>query len=525
MTDASDEVAIEFESRRGRLVLSTVVLGSAVAMLTATVVNVALPTLARSLDAGSAGQKWIVNGYTLTLASFILIGGSLGDRYGRVLVFRVGIAWFAVASLLCAIAWSTPSLIAFRLLQGVGGALLTPGSLSIIEASFRRDDRGRAVGAWSGITGIAGAIGPLLGGLLVELSWRWVFVINLPIAVAVLVLSRWAPESQDPRAHDAPLDWRGAILTAVVLAGVSYALIEGPENGFSTVEAGVVAVAVAGTVALWFVERHRRGSMLPVELFADRTFSVANGLTFVIYGAMGVLFFLLSIQLQVTAGWSPLATGAALLPVTAIMLVLSSRMGDLAARIGPRWPLTVGPVVAACGMALMTRIGDDASYLTDVLPAVSVFGLGLAGIVAPVTSAALGAAPEERSGAASGVNNAVARTGGLLAVAAVPGFVGLTGDALSDPVQLAPGFEQAMWVSAALLVGSAVIAAVLLEAVPVEAPETGPGPGPESEPEGEFDAEDEFDAEETVAEKIVWRHGCPVDGELTSVLHDRRPFA
>lgn len=492
---APADVAIEFESRQGRVVLSTVVLGSAVAMLTATVVNVALPTLASSLDAGSAGQKWIVNGYTLTLASFILIGGSLGDRYGRVLVFRVGVVWFAAASLLCAVAWDTPSLIAFRLLQGVGGALLTPGSLAIIEASFRREDRGRAVGAWSGITGIAAAVGPLLGGVLVELSWRWVFVVNLPIALAVLVLSRWVPETKDGSARDAPLDWWGAVLTAVVLAGTSYALIEGPEAGLATVEVVAAAAAVTAVVALWFVERDRRGSMLPVELFADRTFAVANGLTFVIYGAMGVLFFLLSIQLQVTAGWSPLAAGAALLPVTAIMLVLSSRMGDLAARIGPRKPLTLGPLVAACGMALMTRIGEDASYLTDVLPAVTVFGLGLSAIVAPVTSTALGAVPDERAGAASGVNNAVARTGGLLAVAAVPGFVGLTGDALSDPVQLAPGFEQAMWVSAALLTASAVLAATLLDDTPVE------GGGPDEE-------------------EAVHRHGCPVDGELTSVLHD-----
>lgn len=501
MADASDDVAIEFESPRGRVVLSTVVLGSAVAMLTATVVNVALPTLARSLDAGSAGQKWIVNGYTLTLASFILIGGSLGDRYGRVIVFRVGVVWFAAASLLCAIAWDTPSLIVFRLLQGIGGALLTPGSLSIIQASFRREDRGRAVGAWSGITGIAGAIGPLLGGLLVEISWRWVFVVNVPIAVAVMVLSRWVPETRDPQAREAPLDWRGAILTTVVLAGASYALIAIPENGISTVDVLAVTLSVAGAAALWVVERNRRRSMLPVELFTDRTFAVANGLTFVIYGAMAVLFFLLSIQLQVTAGWSPLATGGALLPVTAIMLLLSSRMGDLASRIGPRWPLTVGPLVAAAGMALMTRIGDDASALTDVLPAVSVFGLGLSGIVAPVTSTALGAAPDERSGAASGVNNAVARTGGLLAVAAVPGFVGLTGDALSDPTQLAPGFEQAMWVSAALLTASAVIAAALLEASPLDRPGQGS------------------------ADEAIRRHTCPVDGELSSAWDDSNPFA
>ena len=301
-----DPSGIEMDSSTGRMVLTTVVLGTAVASLTATVVNVALPSLASDLGAGSSGQKWIVNGYMLTLASFILIGGSLGDRYGRVRIYRIGVVWFAVASLLCAVAWSTGALVAFRLLQGVGGALLTPGSLAIIEASFRREDRGRGVGAWSGITGIATAIGPLLGGLLVALSWRWVFVINIPVAIAVVVLSRWVPETRDDEARDSELDLGGAVLSAVVLGAVSYAFIEGPEGGLSPLEVSAAAVGVLAILALWWWERRQSHPLLPLDLFAERPFAVANVLTFLIYGGMGVLFFLLSIQLQVTAGWSPI---------------------------------------------------------------------------------------------------------------------------------------------------------------------------------------------------------------------------
>lgn len=490
---------IELDSGRGRVVLATVVLGSAVAALTATVVNVALPTLARDLNAGSAGQKWVINGYTLTLAALILIGGSLGDRYGRIRIYRIGVVWFAVASLLCAVAWNVEALIGFRLLQGIGGALLTPGSLAIIESSLRKQDRGRGVGAWSGISGVASAVGPLVGGLLVEISWRWVFVINLPVAVAVLVLSRWVPETIDPSARTSRLDWIGAVLIAVALGGLSYALIEGPEGGLSAGEGASAVVGVACVGGLWFRERGRDHAMVPLDLFTDRTFNVANGLTFAIYGGMGVMFFLLSIQLQVTAGWAPVEAGTALLPVTVIMLVMSSRMGDVAVRIGPRLPLTVGPLVVAVGMVMMTRVGSDATFLTDVLPAVVVFGLGLSAIVAPVTTTALGAVPDERAGTASGVNNAVARTGGLLAVAAIPGFVGLTGDALGTPELLGPGFDRAMWLSAAIVAAAGVGAFVLL-------------------PSGAT-----LDADETTAidgvEPVEPCHVnlCPVDGSLSTV--------
>lgn len=457
--DSSGSVALD--STTGRVVVATTVLGSAVAQLTATVVNVALPSIATDLGAGSAGQQWIVNAYLVTLASLILVGGTLGDRFGRLRTYRIGVAWFGAASLLCAVAPSTEALIAARLLQGVGGALLTPGSLAIIEATLRRDDRGRGVGAWSGLGGVAGAIGPLVGGLVVEASWRWVFLLNLPIAVLALVLSRWVPESRDHDARHTPLDVGGALLTVVLLGGASFALIQAPAAGPSGT---VVVAAVASLVALvalvrW--ERGRAGAMVPVDLFTERAFVAANTVTFVVYGGLGVVFFLLSIQLQVSAGWSPLAAGASLLPVTVLMLTLSSRTGAWASRIGPRWPLTVGPAVMSVGMVLMTRIDAEATFLADVLPATVVFGLGLSATVAPVTAAALGSVPDRRAGAASGTNNAVARTGQLLAVAAVPLLVGLTGDALSEPAALAEGFVPAVLVAAGLVALGSLVALVM----------------------------------------------------------------
>lgn len=446
-------------SRTGRIVVTTAVLGSAVAQLTATVVNVALPTLAIDLDASSAEQQWIVNAYLVTLAALVLIGGSFGDRWGRVRVFRVGVTWFAVASLLCALAPTAGWLIGARLLQGVGAALLTPGSLAIIEATLRPDDRGRAVGTWSGLGGVAGAIGPLVGGLLVGVSWRSAFVVNVPIAIVALVTSRWVPETHDRAARDLPLDWLGAALSVVVLGGTSYALIDGSGTGSALVlPAGAAALIAAVGLGAW--ERGRPNAILPIDLFADRQFVAANLVTFVVYGGMGTVFFLLSIQLQVSAGWSPVEAGASLLPVTVLMLVFSSRAGAWAGRVGPRAPLTIGPLVIAAGMLLMVRIDADATFLADVLPAAVVFGAGLAMTVAPVTSAALGSVPDERAGAASGTNNAVARTGTLLVVAAVPPLVGLGGDGLSDASALDTGFPLAVLVGSALVAAGAIVAAV-----------------------------------------------------------------
>lgn len=273
-TPAAGDVALD--SSAGRLVIATTVAGSAVAMLTATVVNVALPVLSRDLDASADQQQWVVNGYLLTIASLILIGGNLGDRYGRLRVYRVGVAWFALASLLCAVAPNVEVLIAARLLQGIGGALLTPGSLAIIEATLRPDDRGAGVGQWSGLGGVAGAIGPLVGGLLVDVSWRWVFLLNLPIALAVLLMSRRVPESLDRSARDAPLDVAGAALTAAALGGASFALIQGPPGGFGALDWLAVAVAAVGLVLLLLNERRHPRPMLPLDLFTVRPFLGAN---------------------------------------------------------------------------------------------------------------------------------------------------------------------------------------------------------------------------------------------------------
>ncbi|WP_308291388.1 MFS transporter [Mumia sp. zg.B21] len=442
---------VRLRSAAGRWLLLATVLGSSMAMLDGTVVNVALPTIGDDLDADIGGLQWVVNGYTLSLASLILLGGALGDRFGRRRVFVIGVLWFAVASLLCGVAPDVSTLIAARVLQGIGGALLTPGSLALISASFDPEDRGAAIGAWSGLGGVAAAVGPLLGGWLVEaVSWRAVFLLNLPLAVLVVwVCARHVPESRDPRAPK-HLDLVGVALAAGGLAVLTYGLIASSDW-----------LAVGGLVVLLlFVVQERRSPdpLVPLGLFRDRVFSGANLVTFVVYGALGAVFFLLVVQLQVVAGYSPLAAGAATLPVTFLMLLFSSYAGAVATRIGPRIPMTVGPVVAAAGLLLMLRIGPDAAYLSEVAPGVVVFGIGLTVLVAPLTTAVLAAAPDRLAGIASGVNNAVARTAQLLAVAALPPLVGIVGGALSDPGVFDAGFDQAMVICAAMLGLGAVVA-------------------------------------------------------------------
>lgn len=445
------DAVVRLRSAPGRWLLVATVLGSSMAMLDGTVVNVALPTIGEDLDADVGGLQWVVNGYTLALASLILLGGALGDRWGRRRVYVVGVVWFAVASLLCGIAPNVETLVAARVLQGIGGALLTPGSLALISASFDPDDRGAAIGAWSGLGGVATALGPLLGGWLVEaVSWRAVFLLNLPFAVAIVwICGRHVPESRDP---DAParFDLLGVGLTAGGLAALTYGLI-----------ASTTWVAVAGfVVLLLFVAQERRSPnpLVPLGLFSDRVFAGANLVTFAVYAALGAVFFFLVVQLQVVAGYSPLAAGAATLPVTVLMLLFSPAAGRLGTRIGPRIPMTVGPLVAAVGLVLLLRVGEDASYLVDVAPGVVVFGIGLTILVSPLTTAVLAAAPDHLAGTASGVNNAVARTAQLLAVAALPPLVGVVGGALSDPVLFDDGFDQAMLVCAGLLVVGGVLA-------------------------------------------------------------------
>jgi EmrB/QacA subfamily drug resistance transporter len=440
-------------------VLLATVLGSGIAFLDATVVNVALPTIGEELDAGIAGLQWVVNAYTLTLSAFLLLGGSLGDHYGRRRVFVVGVVWFAAASLLCGLAPSAEALIAARALQGIGGALLTPGSLAIIEASFRAEDRGPAIGAWSGLGGVTAAIGPFLGGWLVQAaSWRWIFLINLPLSVLVVwVAQRHVPESRDPGARGG-LDYTGAALAAVGLAGVVYALTDGPGLGWTSPRillAGVVGVAALAAFVLW--ERRSRHPMLPLDIFASRQFTAANLVTFVVYGALGGSLFLMPIQLQRVVGFSPLQAGVALFPITLVMLLLSSRAGRLSARIGPRLPMTVGPLLVAAGFLLYTRIGPGASYLTDVLPGMLVFAFGLTLTVAPLTATVLAAAAAEHAGIASAVNNDVARAAGLLAVAVLPVAAGISGAGALDPGRFDDGFGVAVLIAAALCAAGGLI--------------------------------------------------------------------
>ena len=385
--------SVTWGTPKARWILLATVLGSSIAFLDATVVNVALPTIGTELHASVAGLQWIVNGYTLTLASFILIGGSLGDRFGRRRVFVVGIVWFAAASLLCGLAPTSQALVAARALQGVGGALLTPGSLAILQASFAPGDRGRAVGAWSGLSGIAAAIGPFVGGWLIGVgSWRPIFLINVPLAVLVVAVAvGHVPETRDPTAVRG-IDVAGAVLTALGLAGVTWALIDAGERGatLGALSAGAVGLAsLGGFVA---VERHGRHPMLPLDIFRSRQFVAANLVTFVVYASLGITFFLLVVHLQQVLGYSPLQAGVATLPVTALMLVLSARAGLLAARIGPRLPMTVGPLAIAAGLALLSRVQAGTTYLGSVLPGLLVFGLGLTLTVAPLTGTVLAAA-------------------------------------------------------------------------------------------------------------------------------------
>ncbi len=448
-----------FQSAAGRWLLVVTVAGSGMAFLDGTVVNVALPDIGRDLGASTSALQWILNGYLLTLASLILLGGSLGDRYGRRRVFVLGVGVFTTASLLCAVAPNVGLLIAARMLQGIGGALLTPGSLAIIEASFRPADRARAIGAWSGLGGVATALGPLLGGYLIgAISWRAIFVINLPIGIFVAWAAReHVPESRDPMASGR-LDLRGAALAAIGLAGTTYALIEAPGKGASV---AVLVAAIAGVAALvaFFVGEHRaENPMLPLEIFSSRQFSAANAVTFVVYAALGGFFFLLVSFLQISLGYTPIEAGSASLPVTLLMLVFSARSGALAQRIGARIPLTVGPIVIAAGLLLLTRVQPGDSYLTSILPGIVVFGLGLTLVVAPVTATVLAAADARHSGIASGVNNAVARVAGLLAVAVLPVAVGLTGDDFYVAAKMTDGFHMAMAICAALSALGGVLA-------------------------------------------------------------------
>ncbi|HEY6276255.1 MAG TPA: MFS transporter, partial [Streptosporangiaceae bacterium] len=427
----------------------------------------------RDFHTGIAALQWVTTGYTLTLAAFLLVGGSLGDRFGRRKIYLIGIVWFALASVACGLAPGAVFLIAARVLQGVGAALLTPGSLAILEASFRPADRARAIGAWSGLSGVAVAAGPLIGGYLISAaSWRWIFFINIPIAAAVVVLgARHVPESRDPSATG-KIDYAGAVAAVVFLTGITFAFIEAPGLGWTSPAVFTMALAgILGLAAFLIRERRAASPMLPLTVFAERQFAATNAVTFIVYAALTGATFLLPVVLQVVSGYSPLGSGLALLPLTIIMLALSARSGQLATRIGPRLQMSAGPVVVGAGLAMLTLTTSGSSYVVYVLPAVVVFGLGLAITVAPLTATAMDSAPAELSGIASAVNNDVARFGGLLAVAALPALAGITGTAYLHKDALAAGFR-----TAALISGAACAAGGLLAAFTITNPERAPRP-------------------------------------------------
>lgn len=456
-------------SARGRGIVLATVLGSSLAFLDGTIATVATARIGQDFNAEFGALQWVLNGYALPLASLILLGGSLGDRLGRRRIFLVGIVWFVLASVLCALAPSIEVLIAARALQGIGAALLTPGSLAILSASIAPDDRAKAVGAWSGLTGVAGAIGPFVGGWLVEnASWRWAFAINIPLGAAVvLVTLRFVPESTSARRSR--IDLPGVLLTALGLGGLTLGLTLGGHR-WSGAATALTAAGVSALVVFVLYQHGRRDPLVPLSLFADHTFTGTNLMTFATYGALSVIFFMFPLALQVAAGYGPLAAGVASLPITILLLALSTQAGALASRIGPRLQLTAGPLIAAAGALLLLRVhrGHN-SYLLDIAPGIVVFGLGLAALVAPLTAAVMGAAPADLVGTASGINNAVSRAAGLLTIAVLPPLVGLAGEAYRDPGTMIDGFRTILVICAAML---AVGGLISLVTVPRRVPAT-----------------------------------------------------
>jgi EmrB/QacA subfamily drug resistance transporter len=443
------------KSTAGRGLLVGTVLGSALAMLDGSVVNIALPHIGRDLDAPLGGLQWTVNGYLLPLAAFVLIGGALGDRFGRRRTFLTGVIWFTAASVLCGLAPDIGLLIAARVLQGCGAALLTPGSLALIQTTLREDDRARAIGLWAGFGGVAAAAGPLVGGYLIDaLTWRWIFFINVPLAlVCVIVTMRCVPESSDASVGGR-FDIPGAMLGAIGLGAVTYALVD------RVWWAGLLGAV--GLAAFVLREMRTPNPMMPTSLFRSVEFSVINLATMLIYGAFSGLIFFLVLQLQVVSGFSAIEAGAATIPMTLIMLVGAPRAGALGKRIGARLPIGFGASITALGIALLIPVGAGATYWRNVFVPIVIIGLGVTLLVAPLTATVLAAAPNHLSGVASGINNAVARSGSLLAVAALPLVAGLSGAQYGDPDALTHSYRIALTVCVGLTAVSAILAFTLL---------------------------------------------------------------
>jgi EmrB/QacA subfamily drug resistance transporter len=453
-----------YRSAQGRWVLAAMILGSSVAGIDSTVVAVALPAIGRNLHAGFQDLQWTVTSYTLTLASLILLAGWLSDRWGRRRVFLAGLGWFTLASVLCAAAPGIGWLIAARAVQGIGGALMTPASLAIIEAAFQPGDRTRAIGTWAGFSGVSAAIAPFLGGWLLQAgSWRPIFLINVPVAAVVA----WTTRRHVPESRDTSLagkaDWPGALAGVAALATTTYAIIVLPRAGvMSPPFAAAAVLAVLSWAAFAVTERRISHPMLPPAIFRPAQFRAANALTFVVNGALGGFAFVFIPALEIIAGYSPVVAGSALVPVTVVTLLLSGASGRLAQRIGPRPPLVAGCLLCAAASVLAVRIGARAGYWTAVFPLAVLFGLGLASLLPPLTASAMNSAPDSLAGLASGVNNAVARAAGLLWIAALPPITGLTGAVYTDPIQFRSSFAQISWICAAAFACAAVLAATFI---------------------------------------------------------------
>ena len=450
-------------TRRQRLTLFAAILGSAVATIDGSIVNVALPSIERDLGGGLSAQQWVSNSYLLALGSLILIGGSLGDIYGERRVFTTGVAAFGLLSLLCAAAPTIDVLIAARVLQGAAGALVTPSSLAIIVAAFTPKERGAAIGSWTAWGGIAAIVGPLAGGWIVDqVSWRWIFALNVPLVLAALALILTAVPRAE-RLSGRTVDAAGAGLCALGLAGFVFALIEQPRYGWSS---PAIVVPLAGGViafaAFLWRERHAAQPMLKLELFARRNFAVGNAETLSMYGGLAILFFFLVIFLQQVAGYSALKSGLTTLPVTVVMFALSRRWGALADRIGPRLFMGAGPLLAAAGILLLLRTGRQTSYVGDLLPALLVFALGLSMTVAPLTATVLADADEHDAGIASAVNNAVARVAGLIGVSVVGVVVAslLIGDTFAPNAESVRAFHDAILICAGLVAAGGIAGAI-----------------------------------------------------------------
>lgn len=454
--------------------------GSAMALLDATVANIALPTIGRELHTGTAGLQWVVNGYTLSLASLILFAGSLGDRFGQRRIFTTGVIWFGAASLLCGLAPNIGLLIAARILQGVGGALLTPGALALIQTTFRAEDRGRAVGQWSGMSGVSAAIGPVIGGLLIQhAGWRWVFLINPPLAlvVAVIALTRIPATVSRPGARR--IDFSGTAFGVLALGALAFGLTRAGEDGLANATViSALALALMSGYIFGLSQRRGRNPMVPRGLFANRDFTAANLVTFLCYASIGAISFFLVLDLQEASGFSPTEAGLALLPLTLVMLLLAGRIGQATARFGARPLLAAGSAVAALGSILLAERAVDAGYWVGVLPAATVFALGFACVAVPVTVAVLASTSQANAGIASGVNNSVARVASLIAIAALPPIVGLQIGGGAEAGTLHAAYRSAMWVVAALLAAGAVASWFLISPGAARAPKAQPEPEP-----------------------------------------------